>query len=103
MSRLWPSATEEIKELACSPDSPMDRRCWLTNRSISVDIEGEAAMKRGIAASAVTVRGSGIVAQVVTGRGAGPAASNNPQKIRKTKSVNIANNGPKEPTRKLHK
>ena len=60
-------------------------------------------MKRGIAVRVVTGRGPGISAHVVTGRDPGPAARNNTEKRRKTKSVNIANTGPKEPTRKLHK
>ena len=80
----------------------MDRRCWLTNRRISDDIEGEATMKRGIAAQVMT-GDAGIVTRVVTGRDPGLAARNNTEKRRKTKSVNIANTGPKEPTRKLHK
>jgi hypothetical protein len=92
----------------------MDRRCWLTNRRISDDIEGEATMKRGIVVRVVTGdagtvtrmvagRGSEIAAQFVTGLGSEIAAKNNTEKRRKTKSVNIANTGPKEPTRKLHK
>ena len=57
----------------------------------------------GIVALIVTGLDAGIAAHVVTGRDPGPAARNNTEKRRKTKSVNIANNGPKEPTRKLHK
>ncbi|HVU97837.1 MAG TPA: hypothetical protein VHE34_21585 [Puia sp.] len=56
MSRLWPSATEEMNELACSGGRPIARRCWLTSRRISPDTEaaggGAEAAGGGVEAAA---------------------------------------------------